>query len=184
MKFLKWLVIALVALVAIGFAFFQFYMIPNTKKASPEDTITYTQGNVNIEVFYNRPYAKDRDIFGGLVPYNEVWRTGANEATTFETNKDLEINGQTLPAGKYTLWTIPNPEQWEVIFNDKMYSWGVGWNAKASRNPELDKVNVKVLVQELEQEVEQFTIAIENQGGLQMTIAWDDTKVAVPMKVK
>ncbi|MDX1719156.1 MAG: DUF2911 domain-containing protein, partial [Salegentibacter mishustinae] len=84
----------------------------NTKAHSPEDTVSYTEKDLKMEVFYNRPYKKERDIFGNLVPYNEVWRTGANEATTFETNKDIMVDGSLLKAGKYTLWTIPMEKSW------------------------------------------------------------------------
>jgi hypothetical protein len=73
-------------------------------------------------------------IFGGLVPYGEVWRTGANEATTFTTNQDLLVDGSFLAAGKYTLWTIPGPESWKVIFNSKMYPWGIDTDKKPYGN--------------------------------------------------
>src|SRR5690606_27123000 len=76
-------------------------------RLSPKDTIAYKLNDLKLEVFYNRPSKKGRDVFGGIVPLNEVWRTGANEATTFETNKPLDVNGYPLPAGKYTLWTVP-----------------------------------------------------------------------------
>ena len=78
---------------------------------------------------------KGREIFGGLVPYNEVWRTGANEATTLTVNKDIKFGDQRLPAGTYSLWTIPQQTQWTVILNSEIPGWGVSWGAKAARNP-------------------------------------------------
>lgn len=137
-----------------------------------------------MAVFYNRPYKKDRVIFGELVPYGEVWRTGANEATTFTTTKDIQFGGQQLPAGSYTLWTIPGQEEWTVIINSKQYSWGVNFQAQASRDPEADVLQVKVPVQRTETPVEQFTIDfMEEAGNTALVLMWDDTKVSVPLTV-
>jgi hypothetical protein len=180
-KALKWVGIVLAVLIVGGFIAFKV-MQANTKKHSPEDTVAYTKGDLELSVFYNRPYKKGREIFGGLEPYGEVWRTGANEATTFETNRDLSIGGKTLPAGKYTLWTIPGPDTWTVIFNGKMYGWGVSFGGVASRDPIADVVQVEVPVQKLDSVVEQFTIAFEEQNALALALSWDQTKVAVPMK--
>ena len=88
-----------IAVIAAIVAFIGFMQLKNTKSFSPEEEVVFEQGDLKIKVFYNRPSKKGREIFGGLVPYEEVWRTGANEATTFDTNKDLTIEGKTLPAG-------------------------------------------------------------------------------------
>jgi len=134
-------------------------------------------------VFYNRPSKRDRDIFGGLVPYNQVWRTGANEATTFETNKDLNIGGNSLPSGKYTLWTIPNDTIWTVMFNSKEYSWGVDENMKPLYEPEFDIITIKIQPERISNDVEQFTIAFDNStDNLYLTMAWDKTKIVIPLK--
>ena len=180
MKFLKWLLIILLGLALLGFAGFQ-YMKYNTKKASPEETVVLDQGGTHIEVFYNRPSKRGREIFGGLVPFNEVWRTGANEATTFSTNVDLRVGDQVLPSGTYTLWTIPGPQEWTVIWNGKMYPWGVSWGEKASREPEHDVLQVQVPVEALPQEVELFTIGLDGGSPLRLTLRWDRTGVDVPM---
>lgn len=154
-----------------------------TKSYSPEDTIAYQQDDLELEVFYNRPYKKNRKIFGGLVPYNEVWRTGANEATTFQTNKDIMIDGSPLPAGKYTLWTIPGEESWKVIFNSEMYPWGITLDKVASRLPEHDVLTVERPVVTLEDPIEQFIIDFEETNDLiMMVLAWDTTAVYVPIK--
>ncbi len=178
-KFLKWSLIAVGSLLILAFIAFKFLQY-NTKKASPEDTVVYDQGGLRMEVFYNRPGKKGRVIFGGLVPYGKVWRTGANEATTFETNKDLVIGGTALPAGKYTLWTIPGEAEWTVIFNKKMYSWGVDWNSQPSRLPEHDALRVVVPVEHGTAPVELFTIAFQS-APLGMTLDWDDVRITVPM---
>src|SRR5210317_1812756 len=104
MKFLKWVIIVL-ALIAVGL-FAYAYTDIFKKPLSPKDTVEFKLNDLKLEVFYNRPSKRDRVIFGGLVPYDKVWRTGANEATTFETNKSLNLGGTRLDAGIYTLWTI------------------------------------------------------------------------------
>lgn len=152
-------------------------------RLSPEDTIEFKLNDLKLEIFYNRPYRKERQVFGALVPFNKVWRTGANEATTFETNKPLQIKGLSLPAGKYTLWTVPKDSTWNVIFNSKQYAWGVNAEMKPMWDPNYDVLNVEVPVQKLQNYVEQFTIAFDNStDNLFLTMAWDDVKIAVPLK--
>lgn len=167
-------------LVALG----AYYTLKiKTKSYSPEDTIAFQQQELELEVFYNRPYKKNREIFGGLVPYGEVWRTGANEATTFQTNKDILIDGSFLPAGKYTLWTIPGEDSWKVIFNSKMYPWGITLDKIPSRLAEFDVLTVEVPVETLDTSVEQFSIYFKESNDLiLMTLAWDQTAVYVPIK--
>ncbi|MUP44203.1 DUF2911 domain-containing protein [Gramella sp. BOM4] len=162
-----------------------FMIIRYTTKAhSPEDTVIFQKGDLRIEIFYNRPYKKGREIFGQLVPYNEVWRTGANEATTFETNKDLLVDGSLLPAGKYTLWTIPMEESWKVIFNSEMYPWGIDLDEKAYRNPESDALVLERPVEQLSQTIDQFTILLEQEAEfIHMMLVWDRTLVSVPLKM-
>lgn len=162
-----------------------FIMRYSTKAHSPEDTVSYTQEDLKLEVFYNRPYKKDRIIFGNLVPYNEVWRTGANEATTFETSQDIIVDGSLLEAGKYTLWTIPMEDSWKVIFNKNMYPWGIDLNEKAYRNPEFDALVLEVPTLSLNQTIEQFTIAFNEENDfILLNLAWDETLVSVPIKQK
>lgn len=153
-----------------------------TKSYSPEEIITYTQSNSDLSVYYNRPYKKGREIFGELVPFNEVWRTGANEATTFYTGKDLTIGGTILPKGSYSLWTIPNENEWTVIFNSKEYGWGVRMkDSKASREPEFDVLKYSTPVQKLDKEVEQFTIRFVEEPSLELILEWEKTRVSVPL---
>jgi hypothetical protein len=181
--FLKRLLIFLL-LIAVGL-FLYSYFVENifANRLSPKDTIAYKFNDLKLEVFYNRPSKKGRDIFGGLVPLNEVWRTGANEATTFETNKPLEIEGMPLPVGKYTLWTVPKDTIWTVIFNSKQYSWGVDTEMKPMWDPNYDVLDIEVPVHKLAKTVEQFTIGFDNTtGDLSLTMAWDDIKVAVPIE--
>lgn len=182
--FLKWTIIVL-SVIAFGLFIYAFtFEDIFSKRASPKDTVKFELNDAKLEVFYNRPYKKGREIFGALVPYNEVWRTGANEATTFKTNKDLKIQGKLMPKGEYTLWTIPNDSVWDIIFNTKQYPWGVDAQMKPMREPQFDLMDFKVPVQELNKSVEQFTIAFDNiTDDLKMTLVWDKTKIEIPMEI-
>lgn len=180
----KYLKRGLIVVAALGILLYAAYlfMIAQTKKHSPEETVAFNTGGYNIEVFYNRPSKKDRVIFGKLVPYGRVWRTGANEATTFETITDLMIDNKPLKAGKYTLWTIPEADHWTVIFNSQQYSWGVN-SSGVSREAEYDVLQVEVPVESLDRVVEQFTIALEDLGGKPaLVLMWDQTRVAVALE--
>ncbi|TXC82112.1 DUF2911 domain-containing protein [Luteibaculum oceani] len=177
-KVIKWALIIVGALIVIGFVGFNI-LKKQTKKHSPEAVEVIAINDTEVEVKYCRPFKKDREIFGGLVPYGEVWRTGANEATRFKTNQDLTINGKTLKAGEYTLWTIPNKDQWDIIWSKKLYDWGVDFSAKAAREPKHDALKVSVPTEELPQTVEQFTIKFSDD--LTMHLMWDKTRVSVPL---
>ena len=134
----------------------------------------------------NRPKAskKDRKIFGELVPYGEVWRTGANEASTFTTNKDLSIDGKTLAKGTYTLWTIPGETTWDLIFNSEMYDWGVKLtDQKPAREPKYDALVTTVTVSNSLTTTESFTISFSDiETATLMTLAWDNVVVPIILK--
>jgi len=182
-KFLKWTLIVIGSLIALLFVTFT-YLRYQSKIKSPPSTTVYDKSGTKIAVEYSSPGKRDREIFGGLVPYGQVWRTGANEATTFETNKELSIDGKPLPIGKYTLWTIPEKDKWTVIWNKKQYSWGVKspFDRTASREPAEDALQVVVPVEALPETLEHFTISFDDANGLAMALAWDKTKVVVPIK--
>jgi len=93
-------------------------------RASQKQVVTQTAGFTDITITYSRPGVKGRTIFGGLVPYDKVWRTGANEATTIAFSDDVTINGQPLPKGTYSLHTIPGKDQWTIVFNNTANQWG------------------------------------------------------------
>lgn len=170
-----------IAVIAAIVAFIGFIQLKNTKSFSPEEEVLFNQGDLKINVFYNRPSKKGREIFGGLVPYEVIWRTGANEATTFETNKDLVIEGETLKAGKYSLWTIPRETTWTIIFNSEHGQWGVDSKGEPNHNPQLDVLKVDVHAVQQEQVFEQFTIAFEDTGeDAEMVLMWDKTLISVP----
>jgi len=170
-----------IAVIAAIVAFIGFMQLKNTKSFSPEEYVVFEKDQLRIRVFYNRPSKKGREIFGGLVPYDQVWRTGANEATTFETNKDLIIEGLSLKAGKYSLWTIPHENTWTIIFNTEHGQWGVNSKGEPNRNPTLDVLKVDVHAVQQEQVFEQFTIEFQETGeDAEMVLMWDQTLVSIP----
>ena len=95
-----------------------------TLRPSPPSEAKAVIDSANVAIYYSTPSVKGRDVWGGLVPYGKVWRTGANEATVFETDKDLMVNGKKLPAGKYALFSIPGEKEWTFIFNAVWDQWG------------------------------------------------------------
>lgn len=156
----------------------------NTKSFSPENSLEFEDANLHISVSYNRPFKKGRVIFGGLVPYGKTWRTGANEATTFETNQDLFVGGKKLVKGIYSLWTVPGENSWEVVFNKTIPPWGIDVmkNGEASRDPNGDVLITVVPVVISPKEIEQFTITIEKGGdSMELVLLWDRSVVAVPI---
>jgi Protein of unknown function (DUF2911) len=186
-KIILWISGILIALVLIFMFVVGPIMKKNTKKYSPEQNITFTQNDLQIDLFYSSPAKKGRVIFGGLVPYDEVWRTGANEATTFTTNKDLSIDGKTLPAGKYSLWTIPGKESWQIIFNDNMYDWGVRWqDSKAMREAKFDKLIATAVVSESITSKENFAINVVETPSRELVLlfSWDQVVVPLPFDIK
>jgi len=152
-----------------------------TPQASLKAEIEQAVGLTTIDVEYFRPAKKGRLVFGDLVPYGKVWRTGANENTTVDIDTDIEINGQNLAAGKYALYTIPKAEMWDVIFYKTTDNWGLPktWN-------ESDVVlKTSVKPETLTKDVEYFTIDVtpknNNEGTL--NISWEKTIVHVPFNV-
>ena len=142
---------------------------------SVRDTARATVGGAEVWVDYSRPLKRGREIFGNVVPWNTPWRTGANAATQLNTSMDLVIGGTTVPAGKYTLWTLPTTTGWKLIINKQTGQWGTEYHA------EQDLVRVDAKVETLAAPVEQFVIAFE-PGTI--TFTWDRTKVSVPVAKK
>jgi hypothetical protein len=132
-------------------------------------------GGKSITVDYSSPRAKGRKIFGGIVPYGEPWRTGANEATTFVTTADLMVGGQHVPAGKYTIFTIPNKDKWTLIVSKKTGEWGIPYPGADS-----DLVRADMKVASTSSPVEDFTIAFDKSGnGCTLRIEWENTRATV-----
>jgi len=137
-------------------------------------------GGKSIKTAYSSPRMKGRKIYGGLVPFGEVWRTGANEATTFVTSADVNVGGKTVPAGSYTIFTIPAADKWTLIVNKKTGEWGIPYTYKSD---ELARIDMKVSM--LPSPVENFTIGYGKSGsGCTLQIDWETTRASVDISAK
>ena len=155
-------------------------MKAQTKQASPEVEQTYVVGALTAVVHYSRPGKKGREIFGALVPYGKVWRSGAYEATTITFNEPITFGGTPVPAGTYILLSTPGAEQWSVYLNKKMYGWGIDFDGNAMRDPMEDIAVAKVTPETPTTPVEQLTIEIGPTPPT-LVIEWDLTRVHVPL---
>lgn len=133
-----------------------------------------------ITIDYSSPRAKGRKIFGGLVPYGEVWRTGANEATTFVTNANLTVDGKDVPAGNYTIFTVPQQDKWTLIINKHTGEWGIPYKYQSE-----ELAQVPMQASKTGSPVENFTISF-NQGGGSCTLqmSWENTQASVDISEK
>ena len=150
-------------------------------RPSPAESATCDLGGgKSIKTDYSSPRAKGRKIFGELVPYGKVWRTGANEATTFVPSTDVMVGGKNVPAGSYTIFTVPNADKWTLIINKKTGEWGIPYKYESD---ELARVDMKV--SKLSSPMENFTISYEKSGnGCTMNIEWETTRASVDIKAK
>ena len=141
----------------------------NQTKPSPPASAELKAGDATIKINYSAPSVKGREIWGKLVPYGEVWRTGANEATVFETDKDIKVEGKTLAAGKYSLFTIPGEKEWVIIFNKNPKQWGA-YSYKSAED--VLRVTVTPTAAEMTE-----TLKIDGANG-KVTISWEKLAVA------
>jgi hypothetical protein len=159
----------------------QMDMQKDSKRPSPPASAECKFSNgKTIKVAYSSPRAKGRKIFGDasekpVVPYGQIWRTGANEATTFVTDGNVNVGGTAIPAGSYTIFTIPNADKWTLIVNKKTAEWGIPYKYEAD---ELGRVDMKV--SKTSAPVENFTISFD-QGGSKCTmrLEWENTRASV-----
>jgi Protein of unknown function (DUF2911) len=151
-----------------------------SKRPSPPGTATATLNGKKVTVDYSRPYAKGRKIVGGLVPYDKVWRTGANEATMLTTETNLDVGGTNVPAGKYTLWTLPSEGAWKLIINKQTGQWGTEYDQSQ------DFARIDMQKSQTQQPVEQFTISFSPKGNdaADLVLDWENTRLSVPVKAK
>ncbi len=149
------------------------------RASSPRDSAVATLGGARVAIDYGRPSKRGREIFGGLVPYNAVWRTGANAATGFVTTQPLQMGNTAVPAGSYTLYTIPTASGWTLIVNKQTGQWGTEYSQAQ------DLARIPMQVKQAPSPTEQFTIAIEPSGqtGGVIAITWDTTRAEVPFTV-
>ncbi|NJN25066.1 MAG: DUF2911 domain-containing protein [Cyclobacteriaceae bacterium] len=141
-------------------------------RLSPLELATVKYESTYIKVTYGRPHMKGREIFGELVPYGEVWRTGANEATEITFTNDVKINNKLLQAGTYTLFTIPEKDHWKVIFNPDLGQWGA-----YNYTPEKNILEIDAKVAETDVSYEAFTMEFQLEGDkTNLLMMWENTK--------
>jgi Protein of unknown function (DUF2911) len=168
-----WIAALIVSIAFSGTSFAQ------QKPLSPPATasVTFADGKT-VTINYSAPSTRNRKIFGGLVPYDQVWRTGANAATTLKTDVDLNIGGTKVPAGSYTLYTIPNVNNWQLIINKQTGQWGT----KYDQSQDLARIPMKVT--QRPSGLELFTISLDKTFGDSaiLKLEWENTIASVDVK--
>ena len=148
-------------------------------QASPASTATGKIGDATLNIKYNAPSVKGRAIWGGLVPYDKVWRTGANTVTTLESDKDIKIEGKALVAGKYSIYTIPGEKEWTIIFNSQAGQWGITRAGETTLDPTKDVLRVNVKSKKSSTMNEKLLFTITDKG---FTLSWENLDVPVSVK--
>lgn len=148
-------------------------------QASPAATASGKVGEASITIKYSSPSVKGRQIWGGLVPYNKVWRTGANQATVLETDKDIKVEGKALPAGKYSVYAIPGEKEWIIIINSQTGQWGVTRAGETTEDPAKDVLRVTVKPKKSASANEHLLYTINNKG---FVLSWENLDVPVSIK--
>ena len=172
LRMLSLLVVAALAAIALA---------QEKKPLSPpgEATVTFADGKT-VAIQYSRPSMRGRKVFGGLVPYDQVWRTGANSATSLKTDVALTIGGASVPAGSYTLYTLPGMSSWKLIINKQTGQWGTEYDL----GQDLARIDMKVT--QRPSGLELFTISFDKTGGNSATLKleWENTIATVEVKEK
>lgn len=146
-------------------------------RTSPNAAVSQTIGTTEVRITYGRPQVNDRTIYGELVPYNEVWRAGANEATTFSVSSDVTIEGEPLSAGTYSLYTIPGQDTWTIIFNNVANQWGTNYDQSE------DALRVEVTPESASSR-EMLTFLFEEVTNTSGTCVLHWADVRVPFKIQ
>ena len=165
---------------ATGALIFGLANVALAQYKSPHETTSVEAGGHKITITYGRPSLHGRKMIGEHEPYGKVWRTGADECSTIETDADLDINGLKVPQGKYGLFTIPAADAWTLIISKNAKQWGA-FSYKESE----DLGRTKMHVTKLSSPVEEFTISMTPSGsdGFALKLAWQDVEASVPVKV-
>ena len=172
---MKTLLMKQLTLILIGtLCTFTLFAQDKSERASPPAEASGKIGDATITINYSSPKVKGRVIWGELVPYDEVWRAGANEATTFETDKDLTIEGSVLPAGKYSFFTIPTTGDWTIIFNKVPDQWGA-----YSYNPDEDALRVTVTPTPSDEMNEDLVYEITEDG---VSLKWENLEIPISIE--
>ncbi len=148
------------------------------QRVSPLNVISSRYKDTYLKIIYGQPQKKGRAVFGGLVPYGQVWRTGANEATELTVTTDILINGLELKAGTYSLFTIPGESKWTIILNADLGLWGA-----YNYNPKRDVLRFEIVPVTTTEVTDFFTIGIDpNNNRAEIFLLWDRTKVSIPLQ--
>jgi len=182
----KKIIIAISIIIGVTIVYYG-YGLATTKSHSPAAKATYSNNGLNININYCQPYKKGRLIFGeasqkALQPYGKYWRVGANEATTFDVNKDILVNGQELKAGKYQLYSVPGKDKWEIYFNSEWDRWGA-----MEANHKTDVLKTEVAADNNAAFEEQLIVSFDSAdsvGKTNLNIHWDKTLIKIPLSVK
>ena len=148
---------------------------------SPKETVNTTVGEAKVTIVYSRPYTKDpksgekRKIWGGLVPYGKVWRLGANEATSFTTDKELTLGGHDIEPGSYTLFLLPEENGAKLIVNKQTGQWGTKYDEKQ------DLVRIEMKKDPVGKPLDQFTITVEKD---KLRLTWEDVQYSTPIQAE
>lgn len=152
----------------------------STWAQSPAATATgKLASGANLTIKYSSPSVKGRKVWGGLVPYDKVWRAGANEATVLETDKDITIEGKTVPKGKYSVYAIPGEKEWSVIINSQTGQWGINRDGSTTRDPAKDVVVAKVKPVKSGSMNEALKYVVTDKG---FALQWENVEVPVAAK--
>src|SRR3984885_7161557 len=172
--------IALPALLTILFTTAALGQRGGGKPSPPASATCDLGGGKTVKTDYSSPRMKGRKIYGDLVPFGEVWRTGANESKTFVASSDVVVGGKSVPAGSYTIFTVPTADHWTLIINKKTGEWGIPYKYESD---ELVRVDMKV--SQLPSPVEDFTIAYDKSGsGCRLRLDWAATRATVDIAAK
>ncbi|MFB9843106.1 DUF2911 domain-containing protein [Mucilaginibacter ginsenosidivorans] len=147
--------------------------------ASPRDSVSGTIAGATVKIAFGSPAVKGRKIGGEIAPYGKIWRTGANEMTTFETSKALKIGGKTLPAGKYSLFSVPGETEWKFIFNSVTGKWGIKMDGSANDDASKDVLTVMAKAMKSPTMNERMTFKITPKG---FTFLWGNVEVPVAVQ--
>ena len=180
MKKLVLIPAALLALATLAAA--QMEMGPDKSKrpSPPASTECKFSDGKTVKIDYSSPRAKGRKVFGGLVPYGDVWRTGANEATTFVAGTNVTVGGKDVPAGSYTIFTVPKADAWTLVISKKTGEWGTDYAGEKE-----DLTRVPMTVSKTSGPVENFTIGFEQAGRkCSLHMEWENTRAKVEVSEK
>lgn len=172
MKIIKKLVFTLSLSLMASFSWAQM-------SKSPAAIANGKVGEANISIKYSSPSVRERKIWGELVPYDAVWRAGANAATTFETDKDIVVEGKTLAAGKYSIYAIPTTKEWTIIFNSQTGQWGTAAGNMSTLDATKDVLRVKVNPKKAAAFQERLVYTINDKG---FVLSWENLDVPVAIK--